>query len=557
MDSTFKDFEMELENTRQSVRKKIEARNTNKTAKKTGSDRKTTITATLYKPSSTAQPAKFMRERENVHDENRIHQFLIKNPHLIFTPRLYLGKLHLDSIISKRALSSEHIPDFWYVTCQANIIKITLIEIESSARKVFTTKQGTDHLHSDMNGPLRQVKEWQSVLISPSERHASFLKIKSLFDQYPYHIFDDNGQRKDIILRFDFLLIIGNPLQVSDTQQLLLDNILYEHNILVMTYPMMMEEAKKTNRQSNMLRINHKGIIVDTLQNGVSLVHKVPALISESVSISTRIHELKQHPDTDPHGLEMMGAGSMFRTFHYPHSSWAIPDVRHKIFQRAEGRCEIPGCKMPIISDTSETGTYILRRPQQMGNRYGQAVVMVCLLHANDSNLQNLTDGWIAGTHINGFAPYRAEYERAWHLFNSINIKASIKIMSTALNLNASLNSVEQASVKDWLLRVRSLPEGYARLLKQIAFAHLGFDHRPIPLLENMNTQPIYRLIGDLYRLGLISLEKEPNNLFKPVFTPPSDNFLPHLASRYGDELRRAITRIFDWDSANLTLAND
>ncbi|WNF58078.1 Shedu anti-phage system protein SduA domain-containing protein [Pseudomonas sp. SG20052] len=560
MGCAFNGFEEELEKTRQSVRKKVEAQNAKRKAKKSNSREKVSIFHVRSKPSSNNKSAKFKRERENFHDENRLHRYLIKNPHLIFTPRLFLGGLYLNSIISKRQLSSEHIPDFCYITCQANIIKVTLVEIESSARKVFTRKKGKDCLHSDINGPLRQVNEWKSELTFPAERQASLLKLKRLFEQYPYKIFDDNGVKNNVFLRFDYLLVIGDKAPESDAQQQLLDNILHEQNILVMTYSMMIREARKSSQRNNMLRLNHGGVIADTLQNGQRLVHKVATLTSDASEVRSLICELKQLPDTDPHGLEMIGPGAIFKRigYHYTlYNPFGFPDVQHMIFQRAGGRCEIPGCGLPIMNSPEDIGFYVRRGPQQFKASNGQAVVMVCASHLRGPSLQEQLQGWSAGANSNDSVPYRADHEREWHLFNRINVSIQLDKLSKSLGFNQSHSPMEHANLRNWLLRLRSLPEGHAHFLRQVLLARLDYFHHPIQLFENVSEVQQHPVTGDLYRLGLISPEKYNEGLFILLPVLPSDNFLAYITDRYGDDLRRVITRLFEWDAAGLTIDNE
>jgi hypothetical protein len=537
----YQGFEGQLEQTRKSVRALINARQEKKRNKTTLHMR------TGRKPparegvtSSGKRTTKFRRDRTCVHDEHRLHQSFIKNPQLLYTPRLYAGGLFLDAVISKRQLSSEHIPDFLYITCQANVIKVTLVEIESSARRVFVNIQGRERLHSDVNGPLHQVKSWQKVLSSSAERKASLLKLKRLFDCYPLRVFDAEGLSDQIILQFDYVLIIGNEEPKSASQLELIEDVQREHGILFMTYPMMLQAARETRTQRNLLRLTQEGVIADSLQAGAALVHKVPTLTSKSPQTRVQIANLRQLPDPDPYGMNMIGVGTLFLSKSRRDAYYDLPNVRHRIFQRAEGRCELPGCGLSICGGDGNVGSYMLRNVPGIQGINDQIIVLLCSSHVCEHDFEEKIQGWDAFCRSsNRLVAYGSAYESQWQLLERTYIDRSIDRLCVALGVSQS-DDKEYFRLRDWLLRLRSAAH-HSFALRKILAVGLDLPCRPVPLVEGEGGLEEYPVLQELYRLGFVTLVAHREGIFRlePLF--PYEGFVAYLVNRYGEYLSRAI----------------
>ncbi|WP_447902983.1 Shedu anti-phage system protein SduA domain-containing protein [Pseudomonas serbica] len=204
-----------------------------------------------------------LEERGDNHHEKHLQKAIIDNPFLLHTPELYAGGLYLDSLLNQLRLPFSRITDFCYLTTQERTIKITLVEIEQSAKRVFTRDVlGGKYFHKDTTDAIDQVKDWQKHLHADCHRSSLLANLSRLFVNYPLQLFLPSGDPHPLTrIELSYLLIVGNEMP-NEKQQELIDNLYVNDNILFMSYPMMLAIMNRDYRQKNVLSMKARAIEV-------------------------------------------------------------------------------------------------------------------------------------------------------------------------------------------------------------------------------------------------------------------------------------------------------
>lgn len=265
------------------------------------------------------------REPDN---ERLIQPLFEQEPSLLFTPNLLSGGLLADSIFTQVPLPSWRKPDFVYLSTEANRIKITLVEIESSKRRIFLHgwKAGSKFYYRCEEG-IDQVRQWKKDLGAAHKRTTLLSTFEGLLNDYPYPIFDQHGELSSAIeLSIDYVLIIGEDQPTTPEHWSLIDKLYREEGIVLLSYPMLIDAAKKMPVMRNMLKLScKKGLVVQTSHAPDSLPGS--AISEETHAISVRA----------------LGKGSPFLM---PGStSFTNSQMARRILYRSEGKCEYPGCQ--------------------------------------------------------------------------------------------------------------------------------------------------------------------------------------------------------------------
>lgn len=268
--------------------------------------------------------------------EQYIHNEIVKNPFLLHTPELYAGGLYLDALINKYRLPSGHVTDFVYITVQDRIIKLTLVEIEKSAKRVFQKKiNSRSRFHNAAESAVEQVRSWIRELDCEHAKKTLLRSLRALFKNYPIPIFDEEGKITKLSrLEISYLLVVGNEWPDHDSHQALIDKLYLEERIIFMTYPMMLKEVRSAPQPKNVLRVGPHSVEVK-----LNLVPKsLDAIVMSSYSNST----------ADPFGIRLAGLG-LWSLFNGREDSAYNPSSLKKIFYRSKGCCEAINCERKVV----------------------------------------------------------------------------------------------------------------------------------------------------------------------------------------------------------------
>lgn len=276
-----------------------------------------------------------LEERRDDHHEKHLQNAIIANPFLLHTPELYAGGLYLDSIINQLRLPFPRITDYCYITTQDRTIKITLVEIEQAAKRVFVQDVlGGSDFHQETVDAIDQVKEWQKHLRANCHRQSLLVNLSRLFVNYPLELFLPSGDpHPQTRIELSYLLIVGNEIPNGKKQQKLIDDLYVNDDILFMSYPMMLATMDGDYRQKNVLSMKARAIEAPTLHR------------PDSIGFNPQCPDLS--PD-DPYGIR---TAALWRAwFHDPQNIRNAGEIK-KAFYRSKGRCEKPGCGRPLIVD--------------------------------------------------------------------------------------------------------------------------------------------------------------------------------------------------------------
>jgi hypothetical protein len=99
------------------------------------------------------------RQKEQV-----IQDYLEEHPELIPTQNLLNHFLNLESIVSKFPLGTELTTDYLYITKSSDTWRITLVEIESPDKTIFTSDMKKVNTTAEFNAALNQVRSWKHFI---------------------------------------------------------------------------------------------------------------------------------------------------------------------------------------------------------------------------------------------------------------------------------------------------------------------------------------------------------------------------------------------------------
>jgi len=99
------------------------------------------------------------RQKEQV-----VQDFLELHTRFIPTPNLLNHQLHFETILSKFALDTDHIPDYCYITRSSGRWRITLVELESPDKPIFIKNDESPVFSSKFNEAITQVQSWKNLI---------------------------------------------------------------------------------------------------------------------------------------------------------------------------------------------------------------------------------------------------------------------------------------------------------------------------------------------------------------------------------------------------------
>lgn len=412
-----------------------------------------------------------VKQLKDAHHEKHLHQAIVKHPFLLHTPELYAGGLYLETLINKFSLHKGHTTDFVYVTVQDCTIRVTLVEIEQAAWRVFDKDAlGRVTFHSETKKPFGQVADWQKELSSSFGREALLWKLESIFKGYPYPIFSQ-GENPKLRVRLDigYVLIMGNELPHSQEQQQLIDQMYLDNNILFMTYPMMLAESERHVSARNVISVGTYGPTIKSACN------------------SSALHPIFPFPDGDsydPHGINRYGLGH--HSVSHP-SSIAQPLQLKKAFYRSQGLCEKYGCGASLF----EAGEFVGRLVwifNQISSDYSARKIqkpyddldhcaLACPLHSgmlsfNDGQWRYLGEAHPQDGQISCRRAYRADLDAASLDF----VRRRVENISSDIVEALDIDKLNEPALADEIhrcaLALRSLPYRSKILIREILKDH-------------------------------------------------------------------------------------
>lgn len=400
---------------------------------------------------------------ETSHVEQKLHDMIVANPVLLHTPDLYAGGLYLDSILNKQDLGFSRKNDFGYITVQGYTIKITLVEIEQSAKLVFHNKlEDRSKFRCETEKAVGQVKQWQDKLKSTSRQKAFLANLKPLFDHYPLALFsDDEEPLPQVKLEFSYVLVVGNERPTHRQHQDLIDDLYVTHNILFMTYPMMIELVEQAPQQKNVLTVCAPGVAIKTLH--------------QPESLGPAPHNGLGRAIDDPFGIRLAGLGhSHSLTFKHVMNPGHIKQV----FYRAGGVCEKPGCSNSLVSDVGTRATmmpiYNAYGPKSTSLRIMERnnTALCCPFHTrlnfNDGERIALGDPHPLGNSMKKSGAYRAHLDIAGTRYMNAWVKGIPDQLIAALEINPIREPDLAEQIRSCALALSSLPKWPQILLQRI-----------------------------------------------------------------------------------------
>jgi len=279
--------------------------------------------------------------------EQALHDMIVAHPYLLHTPELYAGGLYLDALLNKYTLPCRLTTDFTYITVQGSVVKITLVEIEKSSKKVFDNKLlSRSTFLFEAEDAINQVRSWRERMRPDYMKKALLDSIKPLFEGYPVPIFGQDGEPSKLVkIEIGYVLVVGNQGGHHPAHQTMIDRLYLDEGIIFMTYPMMIDQVKANLHQKNVIKLGPHGIQAVTLAKQDAL-----APIAEPLNLPAL-------SDDDPFGIKVAGLG--WRLNAGTSRACALhPGSIKEIFYRSQGVCEKPGCGKQVVREDHVDGHF-------------------------------------------------------------------------------------------------------------------------------------------------------------------------------------------------------
>ncbi|HHP7423641.1 TPA: Shedu immune nuclease family protein [Enterobacter roggenkampii] len=172
-------------------------------------------------------PAPPGRQKEQV-----IQDFLEQNTQFIPTPNLLNHGLHFQSIISKFPLGTELTTDYAYITKSSDVWILTLVELESSDKNIFTSDSKKTNTTAEFNAALNQVRSWKNFI--DDNKAEVIRRIQPLLKPA--------GMSQNPV-QFNYQLIIGRSVNknFNDERKKHFRGLISETGINIMTYDQLID----------------------------------------------------------------------------------------------------------------------------------------------------------------------------------------------------------------------------------------------------------------------------------------------------------------------------
>lgn len=483
--------------------------------------------------------------------EQILHEMIVQHPYLLHTPELYAGGLYLDALINKYRLPCGLITDFTYITVQERVIKITLVEIEKASKGVFHTKArlrqkcrsttGVTKFRSETEAAIEQVRSWRKEMKHESSRQTLLLNLKQLFSSYPVEIFDAYGAPSRFVeIEVSYVLVVGQERPIEPEHQNMIDDLYLNEEIILMTYPEMIDLVRQYQHDKNVIKVGPHGIQTITARVPDRLMP-----IADHMNASTT-------NNTDPYGVKLAGLGWLLESSNECNLAMHPASVK-AIFYRSRGLCEHPDCNAPVVTSGKVYGSlspiYSFRDD---GNDYPsfwktKFVALACPRHLYNISpiVQNRVLSKPHSLNRNGTLrwPYRAELDQQAQTYSLHWQENWMNELPRLLELCTENDSETIANLRTWSRAVMSLPRYRQKLIAAIVedfFLQPLTSHR-LRDAELVTTHEDYHYLH-LARLIRVNPTATKGHEIEPtIFNQP---FIDHLRDLYGVRATTAINAL-------------
>lgn len=293
-------------------------------------------------------------------NEHAIQAFMENNSRLIPTPDVLSGGLFCNALISKLPLNHREITDFVYVSISSGCVKITLVELENSRRKIFH-KNRPDKFHSDFTKAVYQVERWQMYLRDGGNK----LKLLSLLRN-----FLPEGLPLEMVPKIDYMLIVSGALPSGPAYKAELSSYARHRKIKILTYEDVIAALPYSTGTKSILSKSGDGYVVNSLSEnharllenctpstlrigvGVTKDPKLPQDVKEEVALWQKGEGRRG----DPLRVQIMGRHGFCLN---AYKAYSLMDV----FRRAKNCCEWQNCHNRIYQSFQQfSGRFLHHR---------------------------------------------------------------------------------------------------------------------------------------------------------------------------------------------------
>jgi hypothetical protein len=353
-----------------------------------------------------------------------------------------------------------------------------LVEIESSVRQVFKGGiLGNTEFHHLSRQAIDQVRSWREILHLQDSRNELLSDLRSLFERYPIEIFtSDSAVHPRTSIEIGYVLVVGSERPRPGHQQKLIEDLYLQEKILMMTYPMMIEQVEKTPRTKHMLVLKKK--VTETL----AVDHtKIDFLLAKVPSLPYSV-DLEGHT-IDPFGVELGGLGWKLEG-DYSRLEATHPESMKEIYYRSGGNCEYHNCFAKIMVAGKICGDIssiynLIESEGPAGINNTNRVGMFCLRHCwncNDGNRVSMRQHHPLLERLSHRKPYTPSLDAELSAFLAERKKGWINRFLTALEIDEQLEPSMAKRLTDWLQALASLPYLHALTLLGLVRAYFGLD---------------------------------------------------------------------------------
>ena len=292
-------------------------------------------------------------------NEHAIQKFMAQNSSLIPTPDVLSGGLFCNVVISKLPINHRAITDFVYVSVSSGAIKITLIELENSVRKIFQ-KNKPDKFHSDFISAVHQVERWQIYLRDGGAKVRFLELLKSLLPE----------ELPETVPQIDYMLIISGALPAGPLYKTELNNFAHHRNMKIWTYEDVIAALPYSSGTKNILSKAGDGYVVNSLsarhaqllENCTPSILRIDAESYKDLKFSPEAKEQLLHWQNgakckgDPLRVQLMGRHGLYFDMYRANKLM-------EVFRRSMNCCEWQNCQNRILqSFQSFNGGFLLHR---------------------------------------------------------------------------------------------------------------------------------------------------------------------------------------------------
>ena len=453
----------------------------------------------------------------------------------------------MEAIIDKLALPFRLVCDFCYITVQTRTIKITLVEIEQAAKKVFHNPlPKRNQFQCKTEEAICQVREWKTELRRASAREELLASLRHLFPHYPLDLFDLDGKPLETTkIDIGYVLIVGNEMPTHQAHQDLIDNLYTNENIIFMTYPMMLSQVEAAIHHKNTLTVGARKVTVEAL-------HQPDALGTGIHCIGGRL--FPSLPEDDPYGVQLAGLG------HYLDSereSVYDPGATKKLVYRSAGMCEMDGCCNPVVSDGTVTGRISkiydprLDFNQFFGRDRLDNVALICDQHPRGINgdlswAYQWNQTHPMTTKLMTRLPYTPDLDRAATAWVSSWVRDAQDAMANAVEVNREDHPEIYGQIVECTLSLRSLPKHLKVMLWKIVADHHEYPCTSVRRSADIAGHPAIKhlLKAGLVRLNLMATQGKE---IEPVIF--SRELIDHCCKLFGTRAQNGIYALFSGSS--------